>query len=108
MVTQPPLKLWRTRRQDRKVITMKKISAIVLFFCFHALLIFFEVHKQSNYLKLSYEIQKLQTQLNELTKQKSTLTHTLYTYQQPCNIKDIAEKKLFMKPIELKDVKKIS
>lgn len=86
---------------------MKKISAIVLFFCFHALLIFFEVHKQSHYLKLSYDIQKLQTELSELAKQKSQLMHTLYRYQQPCDLQEIAEKKLLMKPIELKDVKKI-
>jgi len=85
---------------------MKKMSAIVLFFFFNALLVFLEVHKQSYSLKLSYEIQKLQTQFHELTKQKSNLMHTLHTYKQPDNIKEIAEKKLYMKPIELKDVKK--
>lgn len=85
---------------------MKKISAIVLFFCFHALLIFFEVHKQSDYLKLSYEIQKLQNEHRELTKEKSHLTHSLHTYQQPCHIQEIAEKQLSMKSIELKNVKK--
>lgn len=91
---------------EYKVFVMKKTSAIVLFFCFHALLIFFEVHKQSNYLKLSYDIQKLQTQLNELIKQQSTLIHTLHTYQQPSLIQEIAQEKLSMQPIELKDVKK--
>ena len=87
---------------------MKKITAIVLFFCFNALLIFFEVHKQSHYLKLSYEIQKLQTQFHELTKQKSNLVHTLHQHQQPSQIQQSAEKKLSMKHIELKDVKKIN
>ena len=89
-------------------LCMKKMPAIVLFFCFNALLIFFEVHKQSYYLQLSYQIQKLQNQLHELTKQKSDLTHTLHTYQQPGTIKDIAEKKLAMKSIELKDIQKIT
>lgn len=89
-----------------KVSVMKKISAVVLFFCFHALLIFFQVHKQSHYLKLSYDIQKLQTQHAQLSQQKSHLLHTLHTYQQPCHIQAIAEKKLSMKSIELKDVKK--
>lgn len=87
---------------------MKKITAIVLFFCFNALLIFFEVHKQSHYLKLSYEIQKLQTQFHELTKKKSNLVHTLHQHQQPSRIQQSAEKKLSMKHIELKDVKKIN
>jgi len=87
---------------------MKKMTAIILFFCFNALLIFFEVHKQSHYLKLSYEIQKLQIQFHELTKQKSHLMHTLYKHQQPSQIQHHAEEKLLMKPIELKDVKKIN
>jgi len=86
---------------------MKKISAIILFICFNALLILFEVHKQGQYLKISYEIQKLQTKLSELIQQKSEAMYILYKYQQPDIIKKIAEEKLAMKPIELKDVKTV-
>ena len=84
---------------------MKKMSAIVLLFCCNALLIFFEVHKQSQYLKLSYDIQKLQTQICDLKKQQNDLIYSLYTLQQPDIIENIAEKKLGMKPIELKNIK---
>ncbi len=84
---------------------MKKMSAIVLLFCCNALLIFFEVHKQGQYLKLSYEIQKLQAEICTLSKQQSDLIYSLHALQQPDIIKEIAEKKLAMKPIELKNIK---
>ena len=84
---------------------MKKMSAIVLLFCCNALLIFFEVHKQGQYLKLSYEIQKLQAEIYNLNKQQHDLVYSLHALQQPDVIKEIAEKKLAMKPIELKNIK---
>jgi cell division protein FtsL len=87
---------------------MKKISAIVLFFCCNALLIFFEVHKQGQYLKLSYDIQKLQAKICNLTKQQNDLVYSLHALQQPDIIKEVAEKKLAMKPIELKNIKAAS
>ena len=87
---------------------MKKISAILLFFCCNALLIFFEVHKQGQYLKLSYEIQKLQNVITTLTKEHNDLMYTLHTLQQPDAILKFAEKQLLMKPIELKSVHHVS
>ncbi len=87
---------------------MKKMSAIVLFFCCNALLIFFEVHKQGQYLKLSYDIQKLQTEICHVTKLQNDLVYALHRLQQPDIIKDIAEKKLAMIPIELKNIHSVS
>ncbi len=84
---------------------MKKMSAIVLLFCCNALLIFLEVHKQGKYLKLSYDIQKLQAEICSLTKQQNDLLYSLHAFQQPDVIREIAEKKLVMKPIELKNIK---
>ena len=87
---------------------MKKMTAIILFFCFNALLIFFEVHKQGQYVKLSYEIQKLQTELSNLAKEQNDLMFSLHSLQQPNIIKNIAKKELNMKNIELKNIKKLS
>lgn len=87
---------------------MKKMSAIVLFFCCNALLIFFEVHKQGQYLKLSYDIQKLQTEICTLNKQHQDLIYALHTLQQPDHIQEIAQEQLKMVPIELKKIKSIS
>jgi len=86
---------------------MKKISAIVMFFCFNALLLFFEVHKQGQYLKLSYDIQKLQTELSHLSKEKDSLLYALHKLQQPDKIQETVEQQLNMKPIEIKKVKTI-
>ena len=86
---------------------MKKISAIILFFSCNGILIFFEVHKQAKYLKLSYDIQKLQAQVYVLHKQKNDLMYELHSLQQPDNIQDTAIKNLGMKNIELKKIKKI-
>lgn len=86
---------------------MKKISALILFFCCNAALIFFEVHKQGKYLKLSYEIQKLQAQVCNLSKQKTDLTYELYSLQQPDKIQEVAIKDLNMKNIELKNLKTV-
>lgn len=80
------------------------MSAIVLFFCCNALFVFFEVHKQGQYLKLSYEMQKLQAEIYNLTKQHHDLIYALHALQQPDAIKEIAQQKLLMKPIELKNI----
>ena len=86
---------------------MKKITALLLFFSCNALLVFLEVHKQGQYLKLVYEIQKLQTQITKLKKEHSTLTYELTALQQPVHIATCAEQKLGMKPMELKNIQKI-
>ena len=83
---------------------MKKTTAILLFLCCNAFLVFFEVHKQGQYLKLSYELQKLQSQIAILSKQHSDLIYALHAQQQPSNIQNIVEQQMAMKPIELKQI----
>lgn len=83
---------------------MKKTTAILLFFCCNALFIFFEVHKQGQFLKLSYEIQKLQGKITTLTKEQNELRYQLNILQQPDLIAKIAGEKLEMKGIELSNV----
>ena len=84
---------------------MKKTSAILLFLCCNALLIFFEVHKQGQYLQLSYQLQKLQSQISILHKEHDHLVYALHELQQPNIIQNIAETKFGMKPIELKKIR---
>lgn len=85
---------------------MKKISAIILFFCCNSIFIFFEVHKQAKYLTLSYEVQRLNHELHKLKKEQTHLIYELSRLQQPHNIADYAEKNLGMKKIEHKKIKK--
>ncbi len=84
---------------------MKKTTAILLFLCCNALLVFFEVHKQGQYLKLSYELQKLQSQITNLEKEHSDLIYALQAQQQPDSILSVAQDHMNMKPIELKNIK---
>lgn len=86
---------------------MKKISAIIIFFCCNSIFIFFEVHKQAKYLTLSYEVQALQNQIHALNKEKTNLMYELSRLQQPHEITQIAQKNLGMKKIELKNIKKV-
>ena len=86
---------------------MKKTSAILLFFCCNALLIFFEVHKQGQYITLSYELQKLQSHISILTKQHSDLIYALHACQQPDKILKTAHDKFGMQAIELKNIKSV-
>ena len=85
---------------------MKKMTAMVLFFCFHALLIFFEVHKQSIFLTLSYDIQKLQSQKAILNKKQDFLRYTLQQHQQPHIIASTMKEKFEMQPIQLQQIQK--
>ncbi len=84
---------------------MKKITAILLFFICNALLVFLQVHKQGQYLKLSYEVQKLQTQVTQLKQEQNNLIYMLYNLQQPDKIQKFAQTKLGMEPIILKTIK---
>jgi hypothetical protein len=85
---------------------MKKMTAMVLLFCFHALLIFFEVHKQSIFLTLSYDIQKLQSQKAILYKKQHFLQYTLQQNQQAHIIASNVKEKFEMEPIQLQKIQK--
>ena len=87
---------------------MKKISAIVLFFCTNALLVFFEVHKQGQITKSSYEIQNLQAKIASLQKEKRSISFKLHALQEPDELQSFAENTLKMRPIQLKHVKQTS
>lgn len=84
---------------------MKKITAILLFFFCNALLVFLQVHKQGQYLKLSYEVQKLQSQIAQLKQEQNNLIYLLYSLQQPDKIQNFAQIELGMEPIILKTIK---
>lgn len=86
---------------------MKKIPAVVLFICINALLIFFQVHKQSQIIKVRRNIQTHQKKIDQLEQKKRELNVQLHRIKQPYKIKQFATDKMNMKPISLKKVKKI-
>ncbi len=86
---------------------MKKKSFIALFIGFHICFIALKIHKQSSFIKLSYEKQHLETECQKLKNRKQELTTTLYTLKKPSSIKQFATTTLNMEPLNLKQVKRM-
>ncbi|NBP00254.1 MAG: hypothetical protein EBU90_09045 [Proteobacteria bacterium] len=87
---------------------MKKLYFIVFFISFHILLIGIKINKQSQFIKISYERQRLEQKKIELLQQKQALTNDLYAFQNPALIKQFAQDVLNMEPLNLKQVKRIT
>jgi hypothetical protein len=88
-----------------------KISKNLFFTAFVAvnvIFIFLQIHKQSTFVKLSYEKQRLEKEKEELTQTKETLSQKLYELKNPSNVKKYAINKLNMEKIKLNQIKKIA
>ncbi|NBP15212.1 hypothetical protein EBU95_12555, partial [bacterium] len=72
------------------------------------LLIGIKINKQSQFIKISYERQRLEQKKIELLQQKQALTNDLYAFQNPALIKQFAQETLKMEPLNLKQVKRIT
>lgn len=82
---------------------MKKIPIIVLVICVQTLLVFFEVHKQSQITKVRFQIQSLEQTLEKEDKEQRALSIALEQQKQPHTIYEFA-KKNNMKAISLADL----
>lgn len=87
---------------------MKKLYFIVFFISFHILLIGVKINKQSQFIKISYEKQRLEQKKQELFQHKQALTNDLYAFQNPATIKQFAQDVLHMEPLNIKQVKRIT
>jgi uncharacterized membrane-anchored protein YhcB (DUF1043 family) len=86
---------------------MRKKYFITLFIAFHIGFIALKIDKQSRFIKLSYEKQKLEIEKETLIQQKQELTHHLYALKKPSLVKRFAHEKLQMESLNLKRVKRI-
>lgn len=86
---------------------MKKKYFIALFIGFHIIFIALKIDKQSRFVKLSYEKQKLETNATLLKERKQKLTNHLYALKQPSSVKKFAQTELNMEPLNLQRVKRI-
>jgi len=87
---------------------MKKTTFISLFIFAHIFFIVLQIHKHSQIIKESYRKQKNEQLKNELIQKKELLTHQLYTLKNRSTIQEFATEQLAMKPINLKQIKKIT
>jgi hypothetical protein len=86
---------------------MKKKTFITIFIAFHICFIAVKIDKQSRFIKLSYEKQRLETERQKLLAKKQELTNALYVLKKPASVKQFAKEKLAMEPLNLKRVKRM-
>lgn len=80
---------------------------ITIFICAHVIFIFLQIHKHSQIIKYSYELQKNEQALAALSAKQEQLTQHLASLKSPDAIKRFARKKLHMRPIKLTQMKKL-
>lgn len=84
---------------------MKKAYFITLFVGMHIIFIILQIHKQSSFIKLSYDKQRLEKEKRELLAQKDTLTQQLSQLQDHETIKEFALNTLKMEQVSLKQIR---
>lgn len=86
---------------------MKRSTAIIIFIGTQLFLILLQIHKQSLVVRYSYTKQKYEQEKQELLNKKQELINSLYTLQNQQRIKEFATEKLGMKPVRLKQIKRL-
>jgi len=87
---------------------MKRKSFITIFVAVHVLFIALQIDKQSKIVKLSYQKQRHEEEKKKLLAQKQKQTNTLFALKKPSQVKQFATQQLSMKPLDLKQIKRIS
>ena len=80
----------------------------MLTLCINLSIIFLLIHKQNKFIKLLYELQKLQENKSELLQEKKALTLNFHKGQQLSAIQTFAKNNLHMNSISLKEAKTIN
>ena len=92
------------------VLTNKKALnrlVITVFIITNLGFIFLQIYKQSQFVKLSYNRQRLEKEREQLKKQLDELTHQLYMQQSSKVVKKYASDKLGMRDTNVAQIHKI-
>lgn len=84
-----------------------KYKFAICFLLTQLFLIFFEIHRQSKIIKLSYQKQKLEKNIAELLLKKQKLKQEIESEKNLSKIKSFAINNLGMEKIELSKLKKL-
>ena len=87
---------------------MKKFYFVSAFITTHLFFIFFQIHKHSKVIRLSYCKQKYEQQKEIMTQKIQELTKNLYALKERSEIKKYAQETLKMKKMKLSQVKKLN
>jgi len=85
---------------------MKKRNFVLLFIFVHILFIAFQINKQGQLVKLSYEKQCLEARKKKLLTEKQELTNQIYALQNHTEVKKYALQK-GMRPVKLSQIKRL-
>ena len=80
---------------------------VVVFVATNLLFIFLQIHKQSQFVKLSYSRQRLEKEQDQLNKQRNDLIHKIYLQQSRKNVKKYATSKLGMQDTSVQQIHNI-
>lgn len=86
---------------------MKKSSFLALFIAVNVGFILLHLHKQSQFIQLSYTKQKIEAEMTHLHKQKQELTHQLYTLYDRARVLNYAKNELNMSQARVSQFKKL-
>ncbi len=86
---------------------MKRPYFITIFVATHIFFIFFQIHKHSKIIRLSYQKQKSEQKREQLVQRVQELTQQLHALKEKSSIKKFAQETLGMQKIKLSQVKKI-
>ena len=81
---------------------------VVIFVATNLLFIFLQIHKQSQFVRLSYNKQRLEKEHESLLKQRNDLVHKLYLQQGRKHVKQYAKDKLGMRSTTVRQVHKVN
>lgn len=85
---------------------MRKQLFITLFITVHLFFVFSQIHKQSQFIKLSYQNQKCDKLKQEFAAKKQTLNYALRKeMHNPAAIKTVAQEKFRMQKMALNQIK---
>src|SRR3990167_5873121 len=91
------------------VIKKKALTSviIVIFVMTNLLFIFLQIHKQSQFVKLSYANQRLEKEKYQLIRQRNELVHQLYLQQSRKNVQKYAQDQLGMHETSVRQIHKM-
>lgn len=95
---------------NKKLVTKKNIlnsSLIIFFVIINLSFIFLQIHKQSQFVKLSYRKQQLEKEQDQLVKHRNELVHKIYLQQNPKAIKQYATHELNMRDTSVTQIHKL-
>ncbi len=86
---------------------MKRTIFVGIFVTVQLACITLYIHKQTLFVKLSYQKQNVHEELKKLVAEKEVLTSKLCDLQNPKRVKHLAQEKLGMQSIALKKIKRL-